>query len=79
MTFFDALDELLLTGGFVFAGATIGLSIMAAFAWWEAPRACLNATNSGPPIERLAAALGGVPVVAEARTEAAPGAALDIH
>jgi hypothetical protein len=35
MTFFDALDELLLTGGFALAGATIGLSIMAAFAWWE--------------------------------------------
>jgi hypothetical protein len=35
MTIFDTLDELLLAGGIMLAGAAIGLSIFAAFAWWE--------------------------------------------
>jgi hypothetical protein len=34
MTIFDTLDELVLTGGFVLAGAAISLAILAAFSWW---------------------------------------------
>ncbi|MGA8419405.1 MAG: hypothetical protein WB691_06535 [Pseudolabrys sp.] len=34
MTFFDTLDELVLTGGFVVAGAAVSVAILAAFSLW---------------------------------------------
>ena len=32
--FFDTLDELVLTGGFVVAGAAVSVAILAAFSLW---------------------------------------------